>query len=345
MRNLKFISALMLISVLFLAGCDSKKTSNISTPETITVKTQLVSGIASEKKLSVSGNIEGNKTVRTGFMVAGKIVKITAEEGQTVRSGQLLASLDDESYQIAKDMADANLFQTQDEYKRLSEMYKRGSISESDFTKISTALKVAQSQQRLQAKNLKETKLYVPFDGVLLKRLAETGEIIDAGMPLFVVSDIHTVKVNASVPESELHFIKTGSEAEVYVSALDSVYSGKITETGSAAEPATRTFTVKIELKNPKLLLKPGMTAEVQIITDKEENYITVPAECLLHDIDNSSYLFVADTAKNIALKRKVSLGSIFGNNVEVVSGLSEGEQIIVSGQNKLTNGTSISIK
>lgn len=86
-------------------------------------------------------------------------------------------------------MAVANLTQTQDEYNRLSEMYKCGSISESDFTKISTALQVANSQQRLQAKNLKETKLYVSFDGMLLKRLAETGEIVNVGIPLFMVSE------------------------------------------------------------------------------------------------------------------------------------------------------------
>ncbi len=111
----------------------------------------------------------------------------------------------------------------------------------------------------------------MPLNGVLLKRNAEVGEIINSGMPLFVVSDIYTVKINASVPESELHYLQIGNQAEVYVSSLASRFEGKVTEIGSAADATTRTFSVKIELKNPRLLLKQGMTAEIQIPTNQTE--------------------------------------------------------------------------
>jgi RND family efflux transporter MFP subunit len=179
----------------------------------------------------------------------------------------------------------------------------------------------------------------------LVKKSAETGEIIGIGLPLFVVSDIQTVKVNASVPESDLPYIRIGNEADVYVSALDSTFTGKISEIGQVAESTTRTFTVKIELKNPNLLIRPGMTAEVIIKTGKTEQCITIPAKAILHDTDNSSYIFIADTIKNQAFKRSISFGNILGNNIEVISGLSLGEQVIVSGQQKLNNGSSIILK
>lgn len=335
----------LVASTLILVGCNGKKTAEKVTNDAVTVKTQSISATASDNKLSVSGNIEGNKTVRLGFMVAGRINFIAAEEGQKVQEGQVLASLDPENYRIAKDMADANLDQTQDEYSRLSKMYVTKSISESDYSKISTALKVAKSQQQLQAKNLKETKLYAPISGILLKKLTEKGEIIGVGLPQFVVSDIRTVKVNASIPESELHNLHIGNTANVYVSSLNKDFIGKITEIGSLAEATTRTFVIKIELKNPDLAIRPGMTAEINIETKRQENYITIPANVVLHDLDNSSYVYVADTAKKIAIKCKISLGNIIDNNVKVISGLTAGDQLIVVGQNKLSNGTSIIIK
>jgi len=341
----KNLFTVLVISTLVLVGCNGKKAAEAVTDDAVIVKTQSISTMSSDKKVLVSGNIEGNKTVRLGFMVAGRINFIAANEGQKVREGQILASLDPESYKIAKDMADANLEQTQDEYNRLSKMYATKSISESDYSKISAALKVAKSQQQLQAKNLKETKLYAPISGILLKKLTEKGEIINVGLPLFVVSDIRTVKVNASIPESELHNLHIGNTANVYVSSLDKDFVGKITEIGSLAEATTRTFTVKIELKNPDLVIRPGMTAEINIQTKETENYIAIPVDAVLHDLDNSSYVYVADAAKKLAIKRKVSLGNIIHNNVKVISGLTAGDQLIVVGQNKLSNGASIVIE
>lgn len=335
----------LLMAIIGIAGCNRSRTVEDLSNNAITVITQQVKRTSSTKEISVSGNIEGNKTVRLGFMVAGKINFIAAEEGQSISAGQLLASLDSESYGIAKEMADANLDQTQDEYNRLNQMHERQSISESDFSKITNALKVAKAQQRLQAKNLIDTKLYSPINGVLLKKGAEVGEIIGIGLPLFAVSDIHIIKVNASVPESDLHQVLIGNEAKVFVSSLDSSFIGKVTEIGSVAEATTRTFTVKIELQNPNLLIRPGMTAEVKIISGKKTETTSIPANAILHDVDNSSYVFIADTLKKQAFKRKVSLGQIIGDNIEIISGLSQNEVLIIGGQNKVSNGSSITIK
>ncbi len=344
MRN-KRLMAVFALTALGLFSCNNNLQPSNTATNNVPVLTQKVQMSADSSLLLVSGNIEGKKTVRLGFMVAGKIDLISLEEGQSVKANQLLASLEPESYLIANEMSEANLAQTQDEYSRLSQMHATKSISESDFSKITNALKVAKAQQRLQAKNLADTKLYSPISGVLLKKGAEVGEIVGTGMPLFVVSDISTVKVNASVPESELHNLKFENEAHVYISSLDSTFTGKIVEIGSVAEATTRSFSVKVELKNPRFLIRPGMTAEVQINTGKTDSYIGIPADAVLHDIDNSSYVFVADLSKNQAFKRNVSLGKIINNQIEVVSGLNADEIIVVSGQQKLSNGASITIK
>lgn len=329
--------------VILIYGCSGKTASEPASP--IPVLTKKIETESVAKVISVSGNIEGLKTARLGFMVAGKINYIAVKEGATIEAGQLLASLDPDNYRIATEIADASVDQIQDEYNRLTIMHERKSISDSDYSKITSGLKQAKAQQKLQNKNLAETKLYSPIRGVLLKCGVEVGEIIGSGMPLFAVSDIHIVKVNASVPETDLPLIKMGSEAQVYVASIDSTYKGKVAEIGSLAEPTTRAFAVKIELNNPKLVMRPGMTAEIKIISGRKTDIIAVPGESVLRDQDNTAYVFVVDEIKKQAFKRKISLGQINENSIAVVAGLAPNELVVIGGQNKLNDGSSIVIK
>ena len=328
---------------LLIFGCSNKAANEPASPIPVLAKKIETESVA--KVISVSGNIEGLKTARLGFMVAGKINYIAAKEGATIEAGQLLASLDPDNYRIATEIADASVDQIQDEYNRLTIMHERKSISDSDYSKITSGLKQAKAQQKLQNKNLAETKLYSPIRGVLLKCGVEVGEIIGSGMPLFAVSDIHIVKVNASVPETDLPLIKMGSEAQVYVASIDSTFNGKVAEIGSLAEPTTRAFAVKIELNNPKLVMRPGMTAEIKIISGRKTDIIAVPGDAVLRDLDNTAYVFVVDEIKKQAFKRKISLGQINENSIAVVAGLAPNELVVVGGQNKLSDGSSIVLK
>ncbi len=345
-------SSAVLLSMLFLAmnfsGCGVKnaelKKEGIPLESTIPVVTQKVEKTSANKEILVSGNIEGRKTVRLGFLVSGKINYVAIEEGSNISAGQLLASLDPENYSIAKEIADVNLDQIQDEYDRISLMHERGSISDGDFTKISNGLKQSKAQVKLHTKNLSDTKLFCPVNGVLLKKGAEVGEIIGTGVPLFVVSDISTVKVNASLPESELNKVHIGDIANVYISALDGTYPGKVIEVGSAAEATTRSFSVKIVLSNPNLLIRPGMTAEVKFISTEKDNIITLQGDVILHDVNNTSYVYIVDESKKQSFKRKVTIGRVAGNNIEITSGINENELVVIGGQNKLKDGSAVSL-
>ncbi|RFM32249.1 efflux RND transporter periplasmic adaptor subunit [Chitinophaga silvisoli] len=329
---------------IFTSSCHTGGKPSSTQDTAIPVITQTVQTSTASHAINISGNIEGSKTVHLGFMVAGKINYIAADEGQTIRSGQLLASLDPQNYAIAKEMADASTNQAQDEYNRLKIMYDRKSISESDYSKITNTLAQARAQQKLQAKNLSDTKLYSPISGVLLKKSAETGEITSAGMPLFTVSDIRTVKVNAYIPESELNNVKLGQEAAVLVGAVNDTFHGKVTEVGAAADAAARAFTVKITLDNPQLLIRPGMIAEIKLASGNVSNILAIPVEAVMHDIDGQTYVYVVDTQRHQAFKRKVSIGQLSGNLMEITTGLNTGEQIVTGGQQKLNDGAVVSL-
>jgi RND family efflux transporter MFP subunit len=261
-----------------------------------------------------------------------------------ISKGELLSSLDPSNYGIAKELADIQVNQAQDEYDRLKLMYDNNSLSESDFAKITFGLQLAKAQQKLHTKNLADTKLYSPVSGVLLKKFCEVGEITGSGIPLFVVSDIRKVKVAAYIPENELHNIKLGQGAEVLVSSLNETFNGRIIEVGSAADAASRAFSVKIEVENPDMLIRPGMIAEVKIITDRDIGFLAIPVAAVLHDFNNQSYVYLVDGSTGKAFKRFVNPGKIVNDKIEIVSGLTENDTVVSGGQQKLFDGSSVTI-
>lgn len=335
---------ILLLSLLL--GCREGKNNTRTSEAQIPVKTSEIEASKTLKEISLSGNIEGFKTVRLGFLVAGKINFISVNEGQMVSEGELLSSLDPTNYAIAKELADIQVNQVQDEFDRLKLMHDNNSLSESDFAKISYGLQQAKAQQKLHTKNLEDTKLYSPITGVLLKKLCETGEITGTGIPLFVVSDIRRIKVSAFIPESELKYIKPGQTARVFIPALGNTFDGKITEVGSAADVASRAFSVKIEIENQGLRIRPGMIAEVKIITGENQEMLLIPAVAVLRDFNNQSFVYLIDVSAGRAFRRDVGLGRAINDKIEVLSGLRETDIVVSGGQQKLVDGSQvISIK
>jgi RND family efflux transporter MFP subunit len=331
--------------LLFFASCSSReahKSDNNSAA--INVKTETVKYAAVAHQVAVSGNVEGNTTVDLSFMVGGKINYVSNHEGEKISQGQLIASLDPANYATAKRLADVQVNITADDFNRLKILYDKGSLSENDFSKISFSLQQAKLQQQLQAKNLSDTRLYSPIGGILLKKQTEVGEVVSVGMPLFVISDIRKVKVLAYIPEGELHEIRIGQTADISIPSLDTTFVGKVKEVGSAADATSRAFTIKIEIENPDLLIRPGMIAEASIATNNKKPAILLPAECIQQDLANQSFVFVVDKAQNKVFKRRVSLGNMIDNKIEVVSGLSDEEVVVTSGQKRLSDGSLISI-
>lgn len=345
MTQQKFLP-LPIFLILLIASCKSRPAAKAEGRATgIPVRIERVKPSTVSNVLRVSGNVEGNTTVKLGFLVGGKINYIFGKEGQSVYRNQLVASLEPTNYLIARQLADVQVGTTSDEFNRLKILHDRKSLSESDFTRIEFALQQAKLQQQLQQKNLADTRLWSPIEGVLIKKSAEVGEIVGAGAPEFVISDIQKVKILAYIPEDELHLVKTGQVANVLISALDRTFTGRVVEIGSAADETSRAFTIKIEIVNPEQLIRPGMIAEASILTNSSAQMTLVPAEAIINGLDNQQYVYVVDSAQNKAFRRKISLGKLMDNKIQVTEGLSTGDLVVEEGQNKLTDGAAITLK
>lgn len=343
MNRLLFSFSISLTAVLLSAcGGKSGKADHSEPSATVTVCTDSVGERAFGNTLTVSGNIEGWRTVKQAFMVAGQIDYILAAEGSYVKKGTLVARIEPTYYELGKSLTDVQVAQAEDEYQRLKLMYDRKSISESDFNKCRFALRGARTQQKLRQQELTDTRLHASLSGVVLKKLAEQGEVVDKGYPVIVISDISRVKANAYIPEDRLADVHIGQKASVRISAIGKTAEGVVREVGGVADPTTRAFTVSVEVSNPSLAIRPGMIAEVSLPASGTALRLVVPTAAILHAADGTPYIYVVDQQKQQAFKRTVSLGEVADRFTEIVSGVKQGEIIVSSGQQKLVNGSHI---
>ncbi len=311
--------------------------------QAINVQVVEVSDLNSKRILQLSGNIEPNETIRLGFLVAGRINNITTKEGEYISKGKLLASLESESYNLGLSIAKAQLNQMQDDYNRVKELYNRKSIAESEYIKICNGLQAAKAQADLQEKQVNDTKLYAPISGTLLKRGVEQNELIDKGLPLFVIANLSKVKVSVAIPESEIHHLSIGDSACVNVPAINQKYSGTISEIGALADGTTRSYTVKILLNNTNNTLQVGMMTNVEIQSEDDMDYLSLPVHCILKSPSNEYYVYVAEDNK--AFRKIISIGEIRNNHIEIINGLKQSDKVIANHLSELNNGSLITVK
>lgn len=262
--------------------------------------------------------------------------------------------------------AKAALDLAEDEYRRYGVLFERKSLAPADFKKVETQLEVARQRYdearegarkedvaaaeakarqageavALNAKKVTDTRLLAPIGGVIVKRLAEPGEMIAAGMPVVVVADLNPVRVKVGVAETDIARVRIGQRAEVRVRAAGpEPFAGSVELLGYAAEAETRTFPVRLLVPNPRLALRAGMTAESEIESAERVRALTLPGEAIIRDEQGATYVFVYSEEKHRVYGRRVETGAPIGKEVEVTSGLTGDEAVVVAGQHKVREG------
>lgn len=336
-----------LLMAWLLSACHTSSRPDASPPP-VPVLVSTVQSVKSTGTLVLSGSIEASTTVEVGFPNPGKVTQVAVVEGQPVRKGQLLAVQDASAVTDNLEAATASLAQAQDAFDRATIMNNRGSLTPVDYQKAMTALEQAKIQHRLATKNTGDARLYAPMSGVLARRNVEPGEQVSPGMPQFSLVSLQPVKAVASVPEGELGGLKLGQSAQVTIPALNLTVSGNVSELGVTADPASRTFALKVNLDNPGLRIKPGMVALLTLTGAQRattQAKLALPGDAILHDPDGSSYVFVVDPQKHRAFKRTVSVGDLAGDNVEITAGLTPRDQVVTAGQQGLQNGSPVTLR
>jgi len=258
----------------------------------------------------------------------------------------LLATVDKADAQSMFELSNSKYIQAKDAYKRLKEVHDNGSLSEIKWVEMESNLQQAASSVAIAKNNLKKSSLYSPDNGIIGKRNIEPG-MSSLGSPISPLElvKIEMVYVKISVPENEIGKIKKGLKASFKVSALDNkIFNGVVTTVGVVADQISRTYEVKITVKNPGLLLKPGMVCDVNLGISAPDEVLEVSYQAVDKDNDNNSFVFVVDTAKKIVRKRIITIGKYQNDNIEVISGLALGEKVVSEGKQKLSDNSKISL-
>lgn len=339
MQKTMILSAIVII----LFGCKQKQEAVKQEVTAIKVKAQAVQTVNGLSDLRYSGTVEAAQTIPLSFQSSGTVEQVLVQEGDAVRKGQLLATVNKADNQSMYNLSLATYQQAKDAYDRLKQVYDNGSLSEVKWVEMETNLKKAESQLQVSKNSLEKCNLYAPVSGIIGKRNVEPGQSsLSSFSPLELVK-IETVLVKISVPENEIGKIKKGMNASFTISALENKqYEGTITNVGVVADQFSRTYEVKITVKNTNLEIKPGMVCDVTLNTTAEKQMVLVPYNAISKDTDGSSFVYVVTDDQKSVRKQIVKLGDYQNNGLEILSGLTANQSIVVEGKEKLTDNSQI---
>ena len=339
MKKVHFMMAA--VALMALCSCGEKKQT--AEEQTVRVKVQQIQAEAVNGEQGFSGTIEEQSGASLSFATAGTIKRIYVNSGQTVGAGQLIAELDPTTMQNAYTIAKTALEQAQDTYNRMKELHDDGSLPEMQWIAIENQLKSATASEAMAKKSLADTKLYAPFGGYIATKDAEVGQNAGPGVPVVKLVSIGSVKVKISVPEDDIQRIKKGSSMKIIVPALGNrEFSGSVTERGVSADPRSRTYEVKATINNHDGQLLPGMICQAFTNYMQGTTGVFVPANLVQLDSDNNTFVWVVNGGK--AVKRQIFISNETAQGAQVSGGLSDGDQIIVAGQQKVSNGMKVTI-
>jgi RND family efflux transporter MFP subunit len=358
MKNNKYIITTILSATILFASCGSDdKKAVVDNSTAIAVQTKIVSEDNSSPFLTVSGKIEAAKSANISTRMMGYVDKIYVGVGDKVTKGQLLMSVNnaDVSAQLAQvnagiTEAEAAFTNAEKDYKRFSTLFKENSASQKELDDITANYNMSKArlESARQMKNgvnaqMGYANIRAPFNGVVTNKFINAGDMANPGMSLMEVESPATYQVLAMVPESEILTVKNDTEVSVQIKALNKSIKGKVTEVSTSSKNTGGQYLVKVILDKTDAQILSGMyaTAQFPIARKTTSSAVMIPIDALVKKGQLSGIYTVSQS--NTALLRWLRLGRTFGDQVEVLSGLSADEQYIVSAEGKLFNGAKIS--
>ncbi len=329
----------LIFPLLLLAACGKHEAPPAAVPElpTATVQTQpatLQNHIATEE---VVGTVRSRQRALVEAKVSGRVVEYSATPGAMVKTGDLLARLDVQESNARLDQAKALLDQARRDFDRQQQLIAGNATTRQDFDAAEARVKVATAGLTEAETMLGYAQVTAPFDGVVTRKLAEVGDLAMPGKPLLEIEAPTSLRFEADLPEAILDRVKLGDKLPV---RLAQVIEGTVSEISPVADPVSRTFLVKLNLPATEGL-RTGQFGRVSVPV-AETKLLLVPRSAVLKR-GQMEMVFVAKEGK--AALRLVKTGKDLDDLVEVLSGIEQAEQVIVSGIARLADGQPVTVE
>jgi membrane fusion protein, multidrug efflux system len=333
---------LSLLFTLLLSGC--REVQPVATEEEVP-RVRVVVPVTREISIPVhaAGILSASDEIKLSFKTGGIIESVNVKEGERVKKGQLLASLNLAEINAANAQAVNAYEKALRDFTRAENLYRDSVATLEMQQNATTALDVARSNMEVARFNLKHSSINAPSDGVILKQLARHNELISSGYPVFLFGASGKYwKVRTGITDRDIVRISPGDSASVTFDAWPGVkFRAVVGETGSMADPYTGTFETELLLNGAGYRLASGFVADVAIIPSSGRQAVTVPVGSLVDADGNTGYVFVA--GDGIVRKIRVGIESIVGETV-VVTGLSPGIEIVSEGAAWLKDGMKVRV-
>ncbi|MFI3286963.1 MAG: efflux RND transporter periplasmic adaptor subunit [Rikenellaceae bacterium] len=341
MKRKIFASAALFSLALLAVGCgatqEKKETVEVILPQ-VRISQVNESDVAQTEKFTAT--IDPFVTNNISSVLGLRIEKINAEVGDMVRKGQLLVEMDSRQYLQSA----VQLQNLETDYARMEELYKAGGISKQQLDAQATQLEVS----RHATNNLKENyELLSPISGIVTSRSFDPGDVyVPTGAGgILTVMQIDKLKVMANIPERYFPQVKLGMPVDISLEIYpNETFDGKVSLIYPALNSATRTFEVEITVNNSSDKLRPGMMCTATLAFGTERHVLVPDIAVLKQSGSSERYLFVIDPETSTADRRTVEIGRIIGNSYEIISGVEDGEDVVIAGMQKLIDGDKVKI-
>lgn len=326
-----------------LSGCAKKTAAGGGPPADMPV--QVVVAEAKHQpvieSISLVGSLVADEMVEIQSEVDGAVEEILFKEGQRVKKGDLLFRLDETKYAAAVAEAEASFKLSEANLERMKALRDQGATSPQEYDQARATYEVNKAALDLKRRQLKDARIYAPFDGVMGARLVSPGQVIGKNATLGSIVAIDPIKVEFDVPERFIGQLELQQTIEIKLAAWPGQkFTGAVFFIAPRLDPDTRTALVKAALPNPDQKLKPGMFANLDLTLKVREQAVVVPEEALLLQ-ENRVSVFVVDDDNKVQ-PRVVKVGLRMPGQVEITEGLQAGEKVVIEGTQKVAPGKTV---
>jgi multidrug efflux system membrane fusion protein len=343
-----------ILVVVAIAGCSrpSAPMEDVRPVRTLTIAPQSTSAVA-----EFSGEVRPRVETRAGFQVGGRMTGRLVEIGQSVRKGQVLATIDPQDYRLAAEASEAartsaqvDRDQQRADYKRFEDLQAKGFISQAELDRRKASLDAAEARYAQTVANARVTGnqaeyavLRAPHDAVVTAVDAEVGQVVGAGQSVVRLARADEKEVLVGIPEQQLVTLRGATEITVRLWSDPTPIRGKLRELSPVADPATRTFPARITLMAPPAAVALGMTASVVFAIPLSKPVIAVPLQALVLEA-GATHAWRFDPASGTVRRTRITIGNVAGNDVVVTAGLQAGDIIVTAGAHQLKEGQKVKL-
>ncbi|KAA6439126.1 efflux RND transporter periplasmic adaptor subunit [Dyadobacter flavalbus] len=345
MKKLRKKSIILIFAAAFpiLNAC-KKEIKEAPADSTIPVKIISSAALSQAQAIETSGLLTSENEAKLSFKTGGIIKEILVKEGDQVRKGQLLATLNTTEFAAQMSQAEENFLKAKRDAQRTQNLFKDSVNTREQLENSATALLIAEKQLEIVRFNYAQSRMIATTNGVVISKLHHAGEQVQGGSPVLHISSNNSSDwiIQCGLTDKDWTRLKGNEKAEIVFDAYPQIFKGSVKSLSQGSDAQSGLYQAEIRLEEKPAKLATGLFAKVHIYPKEKTNLISVPVDALIEGENDSAFVFVKQGGN--ARRKAVKIGFLQGDKAFILSGIDAGAQVIREGSAYLTDGSAIKV-